>query len=58
MTRRAGAGLIDLGGHRLKGPEHPERIYNVAIRPPPEFPPLKTLSLRRQPTFAAPLRGP
>jgi class 3 adenylate cyclase/tetratricopeptide (TPR) repeat protein len=39
-----GAGLLDLGRHRLKGLAHPERISQLVIEGlPTDFPPLKSI---------------
>jgi class 3 adenylate cyclase len=39
-----GIGLVDLGEHRLKGLEHPERIFQLAIEGlENDFPPLDTI---------------
>jgi predicted ATPase/class 3 adenylate cyclase len=41
-------GLRDLGRHRLKDLEHPERLYQLNIHGlPHDFPPLRTVGVRR-----------
>jgi predicted ATPase/class 3 adenylate cyclase len=49
-----GAGLRDLGDHRLKDLSAPERIFQVGNR---EFPPLKTLFRTNLPIPATPFLG-
>jgi predicted ATPase/class 3 adenylate cyclase len=51
-----GASLRDLGSHRLKDIEHPQRIFQLDIENlPGEFPPLKTLGPEEEPLSRLPL---
>jgi peptide/nickel transport system substrate-binding protein len=52
----SGLELRDLGAHRLKDLDRPERIYQLVVPDvPQEFPPLK--ALERQPDEATPFEG-
>jgi predicted ATPase/class 3 adenylate cyclase len=60
QTLPAGCALRDLGAHRLKDLQHPERITQLVIADlPADFPPLKTLDRRQTnlPVQPTPLLG-
>jgi predicted ATPase/class 3 adenylate cyclase len=54
LTGESGAGLVDLGDHRLKDLAAPERIYQLGTG---SFPPLKALSASNLPVPTTPFLG-